>query len=102
MLLFSAWYLLMNSAYNNADKGVDVYEKTPEELKRERDRKRYANMSADAKKEKISKANLARTPNNNNIRSIDLNDEGNYVYICSFIVFTTELSYFLLDTMVVL
>jgi len=36
----------MNSAYNNADKGVDVYEKTPEELKRERDRKRYANMSA--------------------------------------------------------
>ena len=47
-------------------------------LKRERDRKRYANMSADAKKEKISKANLARTPNNN-IRSIDLNDEGNYV-----------------------
>ena len=45
----------MNSAYNNADKGVDVYEKTPEELKRERDRKRYANMSVEAKKEKISK-----------------------------------------------
>jgi len=42
MLLFSAWYLLINSAYNNADKGVDVYEKTPEELKRERDMKRYA------------------------------------------------------------
>ena len=83
MLLFSAWYLLMNSAYNNAGEGVDVYEKTPEELKRERDRKRYANMSAEAKKEKISKKNLARTPHNN-IRSVDLNDEGNYVYICIF------------------
>ena len=37
------------------DNGGDFYEKTPEELKRERDRKRYANMSEDAKKEKISK-----------------------------------------------
>ena len=101
MLLISTWYLLMNSAYNNADKGVDVHEKTPEELKRERDRKRYANMSAEAKKEKISKKHLSQPPNNN-IRSIDLNDEGNYVYIRSFIVFTTELSYFLLDTMVAL
>ena len=58
-------------------------------------------MSAEAKKEKISKKHLSQPPNNN-IRSIDLNDEGNYVYIRSFIVFTTELSYFLLDTMVVL
>ena len=37
------------------DNGGDFYEKTPEELKRERDRKRYANMSEDAKMEKISK-----------------------------------------------
>ena len=56
--------MLINFALNCIDNGVSVYEntKTLEEWKRERDRKRYANMSADAKKEKISKANLARTP----------------------------------------
>ena len=37
----------MHSAYNGSDDGDDVYEKTLEELKRERDRNRYANMSAE-------------------------------------------------------
>ena len=60
------------------DNGGDFYDKTPEELKRERDRKRYANMSEDAKKEKISKKNLARNLNNN-MPSRNLNYEGNYV-----------------------
>ena len=68
--------VLMHSAYNGSDDGDDVYEKTLEELKRERDRNRYANMSAEKKKEKITKKNLARTPNHN-IQSGNLNDEGN-------------------------
>jgi len=61
-----------------SDNGGDFYDKTPEELKRERDRKRYANMSEDAKKEKISKKNLTRNLNNN-MPSRNLNYEGNYV-----------------------
>ena len=38
-----------------SDNGGDFYEKTPEELKRERDRKRYANMSEDARRRKSLK-----------------------------------------------
>jgi len=37
------------------DNGGDFYEKTPEELKRERDRKRYANMSEDARRKSLKK-----------------------------------------------
>ncbi|KAG2634546.1 uncharacterized protein LOC120658828 [Panicum virgatum] len=69
---------MLPSNNTTSDNGGDFYEKTPEKLKRERDRKSYANMSEDAKKEKISKKNLARNLNNN-MPSRNLNYEGNYV-----------------------
>ena len=88
-------------AYNNSGNGYDGVEKTPEELKREMDRKkremdrkRYANMTAEAKKEKISKIIVSRNLNNI-MRSRNLNDGGNYVYL--FLVLTPELINFLIN-----
>ena len=81
-------------AYNNSGNGYDGVEKTPEELKREMDRKRYANMTAEAKKEKISKIIVSRNLNNI-MRSRNLNDGGNYVYL--FLVLTLELINFLIN-----
>ena len=81
-------------AYNNLGNGYDGVEKTPEELKREMDRNRYANMSAEAKKEKISKIIVTRNLKNI-MRSGNMNDGGNYVYL--FLVLTLELINFLIN-----
>ena len=86
----------MPSAWSpgNLGNGYDVVEKTPEGLKREMDRKRYANMFAEAKKEKISKITVACNLNNI-MQSGNLNDGGNYVYL--FLVLTLELLNFLIN-----